>query len=85
MNEMDENEKNKLIQENPHLKKYLSDIKKKKLSEPFFYYKLSRDIKEKKNPNLIYPTKGSVFIHIYSKEGSDFINYGNLNPGTSEN
>lgn len=35
MDEMDENEKTKLIQENPHLKKYLSDIKKKLMIQFF--------------------------------------------------
>jgi flagellar protein FlaI len=84
MNEMDENEKIKLVQENLHLKEYLSEIKKKNLSEPHFYYKLDRDIKEEKNPNLIYSTKGSVFIHIYSKEGADFISYHAIEPYINE-
>jgi flagellar protein FlaI len=35
-------------------------------------------------PNLIYPTKGFVFIHIYSDEGSEFINYYAIEPHLDE-
>ena len=84
MDQIDENEKIKLIKENSHLQNYLSEIKKKG-SNPIFYYKLSRDLKGNENPNIIYPTKGSVFIHIYSKEGAEFINYHAIEPLLNEN
>ncbi len=85
MSEMDKDDQLILIQKNTHLKKYLSDIKKKKFEDPVFYFKLSRELKETKNPNLIYPTIGLVFIHIYKQEGSDFINYHAIEPDLNEN
>jgi len=84
MDEINDNEKTKLIQENSHLKDYLSDIKNK-FEVPVFYYKLSRDLKDNKNPNLIYPTKGFVFIHIFTNKDSKFINYHAIEPYLNEN
>lgn len=67
------------IQQNPHLKLYLDTIKDA-LPQPQFYNTLSRDLKDNKEPHLIYPTKGSVFIHIYAKPGQDFIMYHSIEP-----
>ena len=52
------------VRENPHLKKYLEEIKKK-MGKPVFYSRLTRDLRDEEYPNLIYPTKGVVFIHVY--------------------
>jgi len=71
------------IQQNPHLKTYLDTIKDT-LPQPQFYDTLSRDLKENKEPHLIYPTKGSVFIHIYAKPGQDFIMYHSIEPVLNE-
>ena len=83
MDEMHENEKTKLIQENSHLKKYLSELKVN--NEPQFYFKLSRNLKELKNPNIIYTTKGFVFIHIFTNEESEFTNYNAIEPKLNQN
>ena len=80
---MSQEEEKKLIQDNPHLESYLNQLKEK-MNHPIFYNELSRDLKEEKNPNLIYPTKGVVFIHIYKKQGSDFIHYQSIEPELSD-
>jgi len=64
MTKMEEDEEQKLINENPHLKVYLEKIKDK-IGVPTFYSKVPKDIGEEQYPNIIYPTKGIVFIHIY--------------------
>ena len=83
MSEISKDEQDKLIQENPHLKKYLESIKKK-MGIPKFYSKLPRDVKEEEKPNLIYTTKGVVFVHIYKAEGGEFINYQSIEPELTE-
>lgn len=79
MTKMSNDEKEKLINNNPHLKKYLDEIKKE-MGEPVFYSKLSRELKEEENPNLIYPTKGVVFVHIYKPENEEFLEYHSIEP-----
>ncbi len=80
---MDDTEKQQLITTNPHLKDYLAQITPT-LGEPVFYSELSRDLKSEKQPNIIYPTKGAVFIHIYKAEGEDFLEYHSIEPQLSE-
>ena len=64
MSEIEKAEVEKLLKDNPHLKKYIEEIKKK-MDGPTFYSKVPRDVKEQEYPNLIYTTKGVVFIHIF--------------------
>jgi len=64
MTRMDKEEEEKLIKENPHLKIYLEKIKDK-IGIPTFYGKVPKDLEDEPYPNIIYPTKGIVFIHIY--------------------
>ena len=80
---MNKEEEEKLIQENPHLKKYLEEIEKK-MARPQFYSKVPRDLKEEEKPNIIYPTKGVVFIHVHKTEGSEFKDYTSIEPELSD-
>lgn len=50
---------------NPHLRRYIEEFTKKTGKFPEFYPQLSRDMKDIKYPNLIYPVGDPVFIHIY--------------------
>jgi len=84
MTKMSKDEEGKIINKNPHLKKYLDDIQKK-MDRPTFYSKVPRDLKEEENPNIIYPTKGVVFIHIRSTEGGEFKEYTSIEPVLNEN
>lgn len=80
---MSKDEEEKLIKENPHLRKHLQEIEKKMI-RPVFYSKVPRDLKGEENPNIIYPTKGVVFIHIYKTEGEEFTNYHSIEPELNE-
>ncbi len=79
MSKIDEEEVEKLIQDNPHLKKYLEDIQKK-MDRPDFYSQVPRDVKEEEFPNLIYTTKGVVFIHMFQTRDMDAVEYHAIAP-----
>ena len=66
---MDKEEIKKIIKRNENLKTYLEGYAKNikpRMDKPLiFYRKLPFDLKNEKYPNVIYPTKGSIFIHVY--------------------
>ena len=76
---MEPNEKEQLIANNPHLKDYIERISQK-VSEPVFYSKVPREVKDEKYPNFIYPTKGVVFVHIYRTQDMDEPEYHAIEP-----
>jgi len=79
MANMDSKVKDQLLEKNPHLKKYMDDIKRK-MKEPVFYSALPYEVREEKYPNLIYPGKGSVFYHIYKTRDMDEVEYHAIEP-----
>ncbi|ALV62783.1 Flagella-related protein FlaI [Thermococcus sp. 2319x1] len=50
---------------NPHLREYVEDFARKYGKMPEFHVQLSRDMKEIKYPNIIYPVGDPIFVHIY--------------------
>jgi flagellar protein FlaI len=58
-----------ICKENPHLLQYLRMLPKHGVELPAYYPKISRALKGAKNPNLIYPVGGGVFIHILGNPG----------------
>jgi len=84
MTEMNEKEKEEILQKNPHLKKYVDSIKKK-MSEPVFYSVLPFEAREQEYPNLIYAGKGSVFVHIYKTRDMDEMEYHAIEPTLDKN
>jgi len=80
---MGKEEEEKLIRTNPHLKKYLEEIEKR-MDKPVFYSVVPRDLKDEKYPNIIYPTKGIVFIHIYRTKDMEEIRYYSIEPVLNE-
>jgi len=83
MTKMEKKEEEKIIKENPHLQTYLDEIRTK-IERPTFYSKLPRDLKEEKYPNIIYPTKGSVFIHIFRTKDMEGKEYYAIEPSLNE-
>jgi flagellar protein FlaI len=79
MTKMEKKEEEKIITENPHLQNYLDELRSK-MERPVFYSKLPRDLKEEKYPNVIYPTKGSVFIHIFRTKDMEGKEYHAIEP-----
>ena len=61
---MEKEEIQQLLQNHPHLKKYLESIREK-MNDPVFYSILPFEARDEPYPNLIYPTQCSVFIHVY--------------------
>jgi len=83
MTKMEKEEEEKLISEIPHLNKYLKK-NQNKMDAPVFYSTVPRDLKEEKYPNIIYPAKGLVFIHIYRTKDMDEIEYHAIEPVLNE-
>lgn len=83
MTKMEQKEEEKIINENPHLKMYLDEIRKK-MQRPVFYSKLPRDLKEEQYPNIIYPTKGAVFVHIFRTKDMVGKEYHAIEPSLNE-
>jgi flagellar protein FlaI len=76
---MENEEKEQLFNENPHLREYLESIKQK-MGEPVFYSKVPREVRDEAYPNFIYPTRGVVFIHIYRTQDMDEVEYHAIEP-----
>ena len=76
---MEKEEKEQLLNENPHLKEYLETIRHK-IGNPVFYSKVPREVRDNAYPNFIYPTKGVVFIHIYRTQDMDEVEYHAIEP-----
>jgi flagellar protein FlaI len=84
MTKMEKKEEDKIIKENPHLQKYIDELQSK-MERPIFYSKLPRDLRGEKYPNLIYPTKGSVFVHIIRTKDMEGKEYHAIEPSLDEN
>ncbi len=58
------------LRRNPHLRRYLNDVRKKEGTVPTFVPQLTRDMKALPRPNVLYPVGDPVFIHIHTdREG----------------
>lgn len=79
MGKMDEKEVNTLLQKNPHLKKYIEKFEKKS-GRPDIYANLPFEVREEKNPNLIYAAQGLVFVHIVKTADMDEKEYHAIEP-----
>lgn len=53
------------VQRSPHLLEYLHTYPVAKYGIPLFFSDLKRDLKNLKEPNLIYPANEETFIHIF--------------------
>lgn len=84
MTTMGAEEIQKLIQDNPHLKTYLENVRKK-IGDPIFYSKVPREVRDDKFPNLIYATKGLVFIHIFRTQDMEEVEYRSIEPILTDN
>jgi len=83
MTKMGSDEIRKLIDDNPHLKTYIENASKK-IGTPTFYSKVPRELKDEQFPNIIYPTKGLVFIHIYRTQDMEEVEYRTVEPILSD-
>ena len=80
---MKKEEVEELLEKHPHLKKYVESIKHK-MDDPIFYLTLPFETRDEEHPNLIYPAKGSVFVHIYKTGDMDERGYHTIEPELNE-
>ncbi len=83
MTEMREREIQKILSTNPHLASYLQEIKKT-MDTPIFLSNLPRELKNENKVNIIYPTKGFIFIHIYPSGEQQNLVYQAIEPVLSD-
>lgn len=58
------------VKRNPHLKRYLDEVRRKEGTVPTFVPQLTRDMKALPRPNILYPVGDPIFIHIHTdREG----------------
>ena len=67
---MTEEEIEQLLSKHSHLSEYIQNISRK-MKRPEFYHKIPKSKASEEFPNFIYPTKGSVFIHIHRTPDMD--------------
>ncbi len=79
MTEIEKSEVEKLLKDNLHLKKYVEEIEKS-MGSPIYYSKVPRDVKEQEFPNIIYTTRGSVFIHVFKSKDMERPEYHTVTP-----
>jgi len=79
MTKMKEKEVEELTKKYPHLNEYISKIEKS-IGHPDFYSKLPFEIRDEKQPNIIYPAQGIVFIHIFKTADMDEKEYHAIEP-----
>jgi flagellar protein FlaI len=83
MTTMRENEREQVIQKNPHLKKYIDAITKR-MKKPEFYSILPFEARDEDYPNLIYPCQGSIFAHIFKTRDMNELEYHAIEPELDE-
>jgi len=83
MVKMKKEEVEELLEKHPHLKKYVESIKHK-MDDPIFYLTLPFETRDEEHPNLIYPAKSSVFVHIYKTGDMDERGYHAIEPELNE-
>jgi len=78
----------KKCQENLYLLQYLHAFPIDEYGVPEYYEKVNRSMKGKKDPNLLYPAEGEVFVHILANKGEVRDHYipvePNLNDGQDD-
>jgi len=74
-----EDEIQELLSKHIHLNEYVQNIGKK-MKRPDFFRKIPKSKASEEFPNFIYPTKGSVFIHIYRTPDMDERLYQSIEP-----
>ena len=82
MTRMNDEDKKNLFEKYTHLRKYVDNVKEK-IGEPVFYTTLPFEVRDETYPNLIYATKGSVFVHVFRTRDMNEIEYRAIEPSLS--
>ncbi len=79
MTQLREKEIKNLLQKNPHVQDYLNNLEKDK-EMPGFYATLSTSLKSQQQINILYLTRGFIFVHIYPNENGKGLEYHAIEP-----
>lgn len=74
-----------LLEKYPHVIEYIQAIPIENYGVPKYYSELDRSLSSETNPNLIYPVKGDIFIHILSDHTDGRNTYIPIEPTTLVN
>lgn len=83
MTKMREQEIQKILSTHSHLTTYLDEIKKN-MEIPVFLSNIPPELKNEKKVNIIYPTKGFIFVHIYPSGEQQNLIYQTIEPILSD-
>ncbi len=83
MPKMKDEEVEELLKKYPHLKDYVAKVEKK-IGRPDFYSILPFEVRDEKQPNLIYSAQGLVFVHIFKTVDMDEKEYHSIEPILNE-
>jgi len=83
MPKIEDKEVEELLIKYPHLKEYVTKVEKK-LGRPDFYSVLPFEVRDEKNPNIIYAAQGLVFVHILKTADMDEKEYHSIEPILNE-
>jgi flagellar protein FlaI len=83
MPKIEDKEVEELLTKYPHLKDYVTKVEKK-IGRPDFYSVLPFEVRDEKQPNLIYAAQGLVFVHIFKTADMDEKEYHPIEPQLDE-
>jgi flagellar protein FlaI len=83
MTQMKEEEIQQILSTNFHLASYINEIKKQ-MDMPVFLSNIPQELKNEKKVNIIYPTKGIIFVHIYPSGEQQNLLYQAIEPVLSD-
>lgn len=69
---------------NPHLVRYLAEVRAKRGALPDFVETLGRDLKDKKTVDVLYPVGDPIFIHVYDDGETHQRHYRSIEPTLSK-
>lgn len=67
----------------PHLAEYVDRVSAQ-MGEPSWQLELDRSLRDKKNPNVLYPVGDPIFVHVFRDEESTQMRYMVIEPHLSE-
>jgi len=74
-----------IVQQNPHLYHYLRMLPINETGMPQYYEKLDRKMSSNKTPNIIYPVKSGIFVHILPDLNDGRNTYIQIEPTVGQN
>jgi len=81
--ELNEKEIQSLLTNNPHVQYYLDNLAEDQ-EPPKFYASLSDSLKDQRSVNLLYPTRGFIYVHVYPDEETGSLFYQAIEPELTE-